>query len=184
MFNRRYARKEAQLRRQCEEQLRGIEISDPYAVDEVCRQLAVRRGRPLHLHELPDLGGVNAPCGLMISFDSGDHIFHVAATSERHRAQIVRHELAHLLLGHASENTSVVESLLSVMPQGVDPSAVITALGRTSYDSETEYDAEMAASSLGELFEELAYSGRESGRPGAMTRLEDALVHPRRNRRS
>ncbi|MFM9463289.1 MAB_1171c family putative transporter [Streptomyces scabiei] len=70
MFNRRYARKEAQLRRQCEEQLQGIEISDPYAVDEICRQLAVRRGRPLHLHELPDLGGVNAPCGLMISFDS------------------------------------------------------------------------------------------------------------------
>ncbi|MFF3501187.1 secondary metabolite protein [Streptomyces sp. NPDC003247] len=184
MFNRRYARKEARLRRQCEEQLRGIEISDPYAVNEVCHQLAVKRGRPLHLHELPDMGGVNAPCGLMISFETGDHIFHVAATSERHRAQIVRHELAHLLLGHSSENAGVVESLLSIMPESVDPLAVLTALGRTSYDSETEYDAEVAASALGELFEELAHSGREPGRPGTITRLDDALVHPRRNRRS
>ncbi|MBN3932978.1 secondary metabolite protein [Streptomyces verrucosisporus] len=184
MFNRRYARKEARLRRKCEEQLRGIEISDPYAVDEICHQLAVKRGRPLYLHELPDPGGVNAPCGLVISFESGDHIFHVAAVSERHRAQIVRHELAHLLLGHTSENASVVESLLSVMPQGVDASAVLTALGRTSYDSEAEYDAELAASSLGELFEELAHSGRAPGRSGAVTRLDDALAHPRRNRRS
>ncbi|WP_436994064.1 hypothetical protein [Streptomyces sp. enrichment culture] len=120
----------------------------------------------------------------MLSFDSGDHIFHIAATSERHRAQIVRHELAHLLLGHAGNNASIAESLQGVLPQGVDPSAVVAALGRTSYDTETEYDAEMAASCLGELFEELAHSGRDKGRSGAISRLDDALVHPRRNRRS
>ncbi|MFJ7997539.1 secondary metabolite protein [Streptomyces sp. NPDC096310] len=149
-------------------------------MDEICDQLALKRGRPLHLHELPDLGSVNAPCGLMIAFDVSDHIFHVAATSERHRAQIVRHELAHLLLGHTSENTGIVESLQSIMPQGVAPEAVLTALGRTSYDSETEYDAELAASYLGGLFEELAHPGPAN----AMTRLDDALGHPRRNRRS
>lgn len=184
MFNRRYARREAQLRRQCEVQLQGIEIPDPYAVDEICHQLAIRRGRPLHLHELPDRGGVDTPCGIVLAFDSEDHIFHVAATSERHRAQIVRHELAHLLLGHAGDNVSVVESLLSIMPESIDPSAVLTALGRTSYDSETEYDAEMAATCLGQLFQELAHSGRDKGRSGAMARLDDALVHPRKNRRS
>ncbi|MFF8481929.1 hypothetical protein [Streptomyces antibioticus] len=108
----------------------------------------------------------------------------MAAASERHRAQIVRHELAHLLLGHAGNNASVIDSLLGVLPSGVDPSAVLAALGRTSYDSETEYDAEMAASCLGELFEELAHSGRDRGLSGAMSRLDDALVHPRRNRRS
>ncbi|MDV9195667.1 hypothetical protein [Streptomyces sp. Wh19] len=79
---------------------------------------------------------------------------------------------------------SVVESLLSIMPEGIDPSAVLTALGRTSYDSETEYDAEMAATCLGQLFQELAHSGRDKGRSGAMARLDDALVHPRKNRRS
>ncbi|MEU2133631.1 secondary metabolite protein [Streptomyces sp. NPDC018352] len=184
MFNRRYARREALLRKRCEEQLRGIEISDPYAVDEICRQLAIRRKRPLHLHQLPETGGVNTPCGIVIALADGDHIFHVAATSERHRAQIVRHELAHLLLGHADGAASVVESLLSIMPEGVEPSAVLSAFGRTSYDSETEYDAEMAASCLGELFEDLAHSGRGEGRPGAVARLDDALVHPRRNRRS
>ncbi|MGW9410589.1 secondary metabolite protein [Streptomyces diastaticus] len=184
MFKRQFARREAQLRRLCEEQLRGIEISDPYAVDEICRQLAVKRGRPLHLHELPETGGANAPCGIVLSFDHGDYVFHVAATSERHRAQIVRHELAHLLLGHAGNNESVVRSLLGVLPDGVDPSAVLSALGRTSYDSETEYDAEMAASCLGELFHDLAHSGRERGRSGVVARLDDALVHPRRNRRS
>ncbi|MCX4480977.1 secondary metabolite protein [Streptomyces cellulosae] len=184
MFNRQFARREAQLRRLCEEQLRGIEIPDPYAVDEICRQLAIKRGRPLHLHELPETGGANAPCGMVLSFDHGDHIFHVAATSERHRAQIVRHELAHLLLGHAGSNESVVNSLLGVLPDGVDPSAVLSAFGRTSYDRETEYDAEMAASCLGELFQDLAHSIRERGRSGAVSRLDDALVHPRRNRRS
>ncbi|MFJ4572122.1 hypothetical protein ACIP4W_11935 [Streptomyces sp. NPDC088846] len=96
----------------------------------------------------------------------------------------MRHELAHLLLGHAGDNASVVESLLSIIPEAIDPSAVLTALGRTSYDSETEYDAEMAASCLGQLFQELAHSGRAPGRSGAMARLDDALVHPRRNRRS
>lgn len=184
MFSRRYARKQAQLRQRCEEQLKGIDISDPYAVDDICRQLAARRGRPLHLHELPDLGGADAPCGLMFAFDTEDHIFHVAATSDRHRAQIVRHELAHLLLGHASENTSVAEALLAILPQGVEPTAVHNALARTSYDTQTEYDAELAASFLGELFEEMAHSGRQPGRPGVMARLDDALVHPRKNRRS
>lgn len=184
MFNRQFARREAQLRRLCEEQLRGIEIPDPYAVDEICRQLAIKRGRPLHLHELPETGGANAPCGMVLSFDHEDHIFHVAATSERHRAQIVRHELAHLLLGHAGNNESVANSLLAILPDGVDPSAVLSVFGRTSYDSETEYDAEMAASCLGELFQDLAHSIRERGRSGVVSRLDDALVHPRRNRRS
>ncbi|MFD4790407.1 secondary metabolite protein [Streptomyces sp. NPDC058459] len=184
MFNRPHARKEAQLRRLCEEQLRGIEISDPDAVEEICRQLAVKRGRPIYLNELPETGGANAPCGMVLSFDHGDYVFHVAATSERHRAQIVRHELAHLLLGHAGSNESVVKALLGVLPDGVDPAAVLSALGRTSYDSESEYDAEMAASCLGEIFRDLAHSGREHGRSGAVSRLDDALVHPRRNRRS
>ncbi|MFJ2509850.1 secondary metabolite protein [Streptomyces griseoviridis] len=183
MSNRRYARREARLRQQCEDQLQGIEISDPCAVDEVCRQLAIKRGRPIHLHELPEAGGANSPCGIVISFESEDHIFHVGATSERHRAQIVRHELAHLLLGHAGGDDAV-KSLLAVLPDEIHPSAVIAALGRTSYDSETEYDAEVAASCLGELFDDLAHSGRGSGRPGATSRLDDALVHPRRNRRS
>ncbi|MGW0137499.1 hypothetical protein [Streptomyces calvus] len=96
----------------------------------------------------------------------------------------MRHELAHLLLGHAGDNTSIVESLLGALPEGVAPSAVVTALGRTSYGTEAEYDAEMAASCLGELFEELAHSGRDTGRSGAMSRLDDALAHPRRNRRA
>ncbi|QHC18972.1 secondary metabolite protein [Streptomyces sp. GF20] len=184
MFDRQYTRRESRLKRLCEEQLRGIEISDPYAVDEICRQLAMKRGRPLYLHELPETGGVNAPCGMVLSFDTEDHIFHVAATSHRHRAQIVRHELAHLLLGHADGNESVISSLMTALPGEVDPSTVLAALGRTSYDSETEFDAEIAASCLGELARNLAHSGREPSRFGAVSRLEDALVHPRKNRRS
>ncbi|MFD8847663.1 secondary metabolite protein [Streptomyces sp. NPDC059604] len=184
MFKRPYARRESRLRRQCEEQLRGVEISDPYAVDEVCRQLAIRRDRPLHLHELPELGGANAPCGIVLAFEREDHIFHVAATSERHRAQVVRHELAHLLLGHAGGPDTVVKSLLAVLPASVDPTAVLSALGRTSYDSEQEYDAEMAAMCLGELLQDLAHSGRDEGRSGVTARLDDALVHPRRDRRA
>ncbi|MFJ6017597.1 secondary metabolite protein [Streptomyces sp. NPDC092952] len=183
MFKRRYAQREAQLRRRCEEQLSGIEISDPYAVDEICSQLAISRQRPVYLHELPEVGGANAPCGIVLAFESEDHIFHVAATSQRHRAQIVRHELAHLLLGHAESGT-VAESLLAVMPETIDPSAVVSALGRTSYETDLEYDAEVAATALGELFADLAHSGRGEGRPDAVARLDDALVHPRRNRRS
>lgn len=184
MYHRRARAHAAQLRGQCAEQLQGIEITHPHAVEEVCRQLAAKRGRSLHLHALPDRGGINAPCGLIVSFADADHIFHVTATSERHREQIIRHELAHLLLGHSNGDGNVIEALLSVLPDEVDPAAVVNALGRTSYDSTREYDAELAASYLGELFEDLAVQSQARGRQGAMARLDDALGHPRKDRRS
>ncbi|MEN8654365.1 secondary metabolite protein [Streptomyces sp. 21So2-11] len=174
------------LRKLCIEQLRGVELPHALTIEEICLRISVKRGRPLHLHQLPELGGVNAPCGVIVSFDSGDHIFHAAATSERHREQIIRHELAHYLLEHNGNGLGggdLVGALLAALPAGVEPEAVLSVLGRTSYDTEQERDAELAASILGELFQELAVSDLQ-GRDARLERLDDAFAYPRKDRRS
>lgn len=181
MYNRRDRAHAAQLREQCESQLEGIRISHPSAVGEVCEQLAAKRGRPIDLHPLPELGGNHAPCGVIVSLETRDYVFYVTATSERHREQIIRHELAHLLLGHSNGDQLLAE-ILSIMPEGIDPSAVVEMLGRTSYDSDKEHDAELAAYFLGEIFEEIAAAESAPGREGTIARLDGILAHPRRGR--
>lgn len=149
----------------------ALEISQPFDIQTFCRLLAEQRGRPLLLHSVPGISTSETPCGVWIATDQADHVFHEEATSPLHRDHIVLHEVSHMLLGHSS--------LLDGGPAGalfteVD-SAVITAmLGRTSYGTEDERDAEVLAGLIAHRAG-LLDSTTKPMPSGVLQRLDDAL---------
>ena len=149
------------LRRRCERRLRGIRIPHPFDLNAFCGELADRRGRPLHLRPVPGLSS-DAPCGLWIGTTRADHVFYDPGTSPLHAEHIVLHELAHILCGHSGGDAA-----MSRLFPDLDPAAVGRVLGRVSYTSEQEREAEMMASLI---------RGR-SARPPRTTlgRVADAL---------
>ena len=128
------------LRRQCERQLRGIRIPDPFDLDAFCEEIAARRGRPLLRTPVPGLAA-EAPCGLWVGTAHADHVFYDPGTSPLHAEHIVLHELAHILCGHSG----ITGALPQLFPD-LDPATVTKVLGRVSYTSAQEREAEMMAS--------------------------------------
>jgi hypothetical protein len=134
------------VRHKCEEKLRDLTLPDPFTLDAFCDQLATDRGRPLHL--MPIRASQSAACGLWISTDHADYVVHQVATSPLHREHIVLHELAHMIFDHAAVRGSANELAARFFP-ALDPRTVAAALGRTSYTSEQEQEAEMLAGLIG-----------------------------------
>jgi hypothetical protein len=128
------------LRRRCEERLRGIRIPSPFDLDAFCAEVEVRRGRPLIRRPVPGLSA-QAPCGLWIGTAEADHVFFDPGTSPLHAEHIVLHELAHILSGHSGADGTFAR----LFPD-LDPATVSRVLGRVSYTTEQEREAEMMAS--------------------------------------
>lgn len=128
------------LRRRCEVRLRGIRIPSPFDLDTFCAEVAARRGRPLIRRPVPGLSA-SAPCGLWIGTAGADHIFYDPGTSPLHAEHIVLHELAHILSGHSG-----VDGALARLFPDLDPAVVGRVLGRVSYTTAQEREAEMMAS--------------------------------------
>jgi hypothetical protein len=128
------------LRQQCERRLRGIRIPEPFDLDAFCGEIAARRGRPLLRTPVPGLSA-EAPCGLWIGTAQADHVFYDPGTSPLHAEHIVLHELAHILSGHSG----VTGAVPALFPD-LDPATVTRVLGRVSYTSAQEREAEMMAS--------------------------------------
>jgi hypothetical protein len=160
------------LRRHCERLLQGIPIPHPFDLAEFCQGIARLRGRRLRLQPVPGLSST-APCGLWISVPAADYIFFDPDTSRLHAEHIVLHELGHMLGGH-SISLDVGHSTLSRLMPDLDPKTVARVLGRVSYTTSQEQEAEMLAS----LIRARAVRGRpgESGsRRDALGRLADVL---------
>ncbi|WP_203784221.1 hypothetical protein [Paractinoplanes rishiriensis] len=152
------------LRRQCERRLRGIRIPNPFDLDAFCGEVSRRRGRPLIRRPVPGLSA-DAPCGLWIGTDRADHVFYDPGTSPLHAEHIVLHELAHILCGHAG-HTGAGGALAQLFPD-LDPETVRRVLGRVSYSSAQEREAELMASLI---------RGRSTRPPGTpLGRLTDVL---------
>jgi hypothetical protein len=131
------------LRRRCERLLKGIRIPHPFDLDAFCAEVAARRGRPLHRRPVHGLSA-GAPCGLWVATGEADHVFYDPGTSPLHAEHIVLHELAHILSGH-SIGTIGGDGLAVLFPD-LDPSTVRRVLGRVSYTTAQEREAEMMAS--------------------------------------
>jgi hypothetical protein len=167
-----------QLRRRCEAIIADVDIPSPFSVHEFCRLLGERRGRPIHLipMRLPE----DQPCGMWVSTRTFDAIFYEADTSPLHQEHIIGHEIGHLLCQHEAAPVLDAEASRLLLPD-LDPDLVQRTLGRTSYSTVEEREAEMIASLL----------SREANRRSPVNtwvappevadifaRLEQSLEHP------
>ncbi|MEU1906557.1 hypothetical protein [Streptomyces hygroscopicus] len=124
--------------------LASIDIPDPFDIQVFCDKIAKQRGRALYLHSIPGISGTDAPCGIWIATEAGDHIFYEAATSPLHRDHIILHEIGHMLLEHSTLIDGGRPGASTVF-SGIDPATVTSLLTRASYATEDERDAERLA---------------------------------------
>jgi hypothetical protein len=147
------------LRRRCEAIAAQLPLVKPFDVRELCRQVASRQGRPIHLMPLT---GMSEAHGLWLATDSADLFFYEAGTAWPHQEHIILHELSHLLCGHYREDSTAADNLRELIPH-LDPKTVRMMLERTSYMAAEEQEAELLASIIRQragLVDTDAISGR------------------------
>ncbi|MFI7603374.1 hypothetical protein [Actinoplanes sp. NPDC049681] len=76
---------------------------------------------------------------------AADYVFFDPDTSRLHAEHIVLHELAHMLSGHTTGLDGGNAAVARLVPD-LDPRTVHTILGRVSYTTAQEREAEMLAS--------------------------------------
>jgi hypothetical protein len=162
------------LRQRCERRLDGVPIPRPFNLDQLCEGVAGMRGRPLRRLGIPGLSST-APCGLWVSVPAADYIFFDPDTSQLHAEHIVLHELAHMLCGH-SLTLDVANSTLSRLLPDLDPSTVALVLGRVSYTTAQEQEAELLASLIrARAAREVPVTPGGDSRRATLRRLSDVL---------
>lgn len=140
------------LRRQCGRLLQELELSRSFSVETLCTRLATYRGRPLHVQALPGVASLTGPCGIWLETVTDDFVFYESNTSRLHQDHIVLHEIGHMLRQHTATDLfpdSVFEGLFP----DLDRDMVTRMLGRSSYSSWQEREAEAVAGILREASE-------------------------------
>ncbi|MCP3804323.1 hypothetical protein NLX83_34155 [Allokutzneria sp. A3M-2-11 16] len=130
------------LRRRCEARIRELPMPAPFDVRELCRLVADKRARPIRLVPIASDGGV---LGMWAATDTADVICYEQATTRPHQDHIILHELSHLLCDHYPAPLSFAEHATLLLPD-LDPAMVRRVLGRTSYLTSEEQEAELLAS--------------------------------------
>jgi hypothetical protein len=174
----------SRLRRRCERRLENIAIPNPFDLDIFCAAMATYRGRPLTLRPMPGLS-TGLPCGLWISVESADYVFYDPETSQLHAEHIILHELSHMLSGHTTglnagpdekgsdgRSGSASSGIDRLVPD-LDPRTINTILGRVSYTTTQEREAEMLASLIRARSTFGAATARRSG--DTLGRVADVL---------
>ena len=123
----------------CERAMRELTIPVPFDLTAFIAALAERRGKRIEL--VPVRLGSGVPCGALVSTDEAEYLCYAADTTPLHAEHIVLHELAHILSGHSGGDGA----LARLFPD-LDPATVSRVLGRVSYTTEQEREAEMMAS--------------------------------------
>lgn len=136
----------------CEQLIGALYIPDPFDMRKFLTGLARQRGRTIEL--IPATLPVTLPCGMLISTDDADYIFHATDTTPLHAQHIDMHEVGHLLLDHAVESVDDQAPMLahqaavrSLLPD-LSPELIRRILGRTVYSDAHEREAELFASIL------------------------------------
>lgn len=149
--------------------LDGLGLATPLTPKELCAGLRAQSGRPIELvgRQLPP----NTASGFLIVYEHKDLVVYQSETSELHQNHIAFHELAHLVLGHATGNAPVCGALLQ---------AEASAEPGSLYDEQDEWEAETAATILSSWTDtELAGLTTANQGQAASTRLSAALGLPR-----
>lgn len=141
------------LRRQCYQLLRELELPRSFSVETLCTRFATYRGRPLYVQPLPGVASLTGPCGVWLETEAEDFIFYESNTSRLHQDHIVLHEIGHMVRQHTASELlpdSVYDDLFPDLDRGM----VTRLLGRTSYRSWQEREAETVAGILREASEQ------------------------------
>jgi hypothetical protein len=136
------------LRRHCQKAVDRLGLPHALSVEDLCRHIAARRARPLHLHPLPPEAAVQGACGLWLATDSEDHIFYEQRTTQVHQEHIILHEIGHMLFNHRTMALDGEAGWGRLLPD-LAPRTVQRLLGRTNYATDQEQEAELFASILG-----------------------------------
>ncbi|MCU6481913.1 hypothetical protein [Arthrobacter sp. A2-55] len=105
-------------------------------------RVAKYRGRKIVINEMAELIGSKA-CGLWLSTDETEFVFHAPTKSALHRQQCILHELAHMVLRH-DETVVSVEYAPTLFPD-LSGERVRSALARSDFLREEEITAELLA---------------------------------------
>jgi hypothetical protein len=132
------------VRKKCQELVGTLTLPRPFSVERLIHDLSLQRGRAIRLRSLPSGFGAHA-CGLVISTDTADEIYVEEKTSRFHRDHIALHEIGHILMHHDNGGREDPGALAGLLPS-LDPEAIRRILGRTSYTTEQEQEAELVAS--------------------------------------
>lgn len=134
-----------QLRRRVEARIAALDIPDPFDIDVLCDRVARRQGRPIELRPMHE-DDPTVPCGLWLQMPTRDVILFEASASTPHRDLIVAHELGHLLANHPCDPRLLEEYRTRVMPDlALNPDLLTRVLGRVSYTTPAEQEAELFA---------------------------------------
>lgn len=129
------------LRRRCRTQVEALRIPEPWDFEQFCTSVTAYTGRALRLIQLPVMP--EGLCGLYVSTAGTDYVYTPMRTTLFHREHIALHEIGHLIAGH--QGGVEVSDLASDLLPDLNPSLVRAVLGRTSYTSEQEQEAEYFA---------------------------------------
>jgi hypothetical protein len=134
----------SQLRRNCEARLDNLQIPEPFNIDVLCDMLAKKRGRRISFISLPEPRAIDTPSALWIAYEDADVICVEDATSPFHREHLIAHEIGHMLCNHSTPLKLEGDYARRLVPD-LHPDLVSLMLGRTSYTSEQEREAETLA---------------------------------------
>jgi hypothetical protein len=139
---------EAALRSRCEQRLADLRLPVPFALEAFCDELALRRGKPLTIVDMPsaDDGG---PSGAWLATDDADYVFVDQSARALHREHIVLHELAHMIFDHSGAPALGDSDAAALLP-AFDSDTVARVLGRSRYTDVEEQEAELLATMIAE----------------------------------
>ncbi|MGI8682377.1 MAG: hypothetical protein ACR2JO_09700 [Mycobacteriales bacterium] len=129
--------------------LAEVEIPVPFSVEEFCRRVAARRGRPIHLRAI-DTVAVGLPSGTVFGRDDDDVILYDGLTSGYHQAGIILHEVGHLIAEHYAGSVVGEDAAEFLLPE-IGRHQARRRADRESYTAQEEREAEYFARRVLEL---------------------------------
>jgi hypothetical protein len=166
------------LRATCEKYLAVVPVPSPFNLREFCDAVAAYRGRPIHLIESDGPFTEEHPSGAWSPTQDEDHIYVAAGLAPAHRAQVVLHEVGHMLWGHDPSAIFRDRDKVEAIAPGLTPVVFQRMLFRTRYAEPIEREAETYASLAMEkagLVPAAVHAGRRSE---LVSRLAESLGHP------
>lgn len=129
------------LRRRCRARANALEIPEPWDFEQFCTCVAGHTGRALQVTPVPAMP--EGLCGMYLSTAGTDYVYTTTRTTPFHREHIALHEIGHLLASHKG-GVGAVDLAATLLPD-LNPALVRAVLGRASYTSEQEREAEYFA---------------------------------------